>query len=133
MVAGEGISRADLGNGGIGAGSGTGRRRTVPPENKLWRSNSNSSCMAVYDRGLLACLCLVKPLHKADSMTTRYLLILLSSVFLLTKTLRSSCLFFFSFPFSFEDLWSNFLTLGSNYRVQEFQLNCFIPGVMEMV
>lgn len=47
MVAGEGISRADLGNGGIGAGSGTGRRRTVPPENKLWRSNSNTTVTQV--------------------------------------------------------------------------------------
>lgn len=97
MVAGEGISRADLGSGGIRAGSGTGRR-TVPPEYKLQSSNSNTSCMAVYNRGLLACLCSIKPLHNADSITTRYLLTLLSSMFLLTKTLQVPVFFFFLFP-----------------------------------
>lgn len=119
MVAVEGIGRTDLSSGVIRAGNGTGSWRAVPPKYRLWRSNNNKICVAVYKRGLVACMHLVKPfaelsLHNTDSMSTGYLLTLLSSMFLLTKTLQVPA---FSFlPFSlFEDTCYNFLTPGSNY------------------
>lgn len=79
----------------------------------------NTKFVWQYTRGLLACMHLAKrftdlSLHNTGSMSTGYLLTLLSSMFLLTKTLQVPV---FSFlPFSlFEDTCFNFLTPGSNY------------------